>query len=345
MKKIERSYNKIISAILIAAVAFATVFCAWRFGIKNLENSKYPGIGSGNVVDGNGGVLDDGEYHDLPSNIVFAATSLNADPASSVMTAKLVATITPSSASDKTVDWGVKFKNGSSAWANGKSVSDYVTITPTADGALTATATCKQAFGEQILITVTSRDNAKATATCTVDYMQKIAGVNVSLLSVVDGSTVLDKFSFLNYTSMDSCLHDGAGAYVKWDVTLSSAYTIALADDKKIFGVDVKFSDELNNALKLVPCENPAYAQDWIYLDNKEDRCQVVLFDHGNSGWTTNESQIKVVNAIRSHGAGGVIVTIKNKAGEVLTTKNYDLDISGLMSVNSIALDRTTLTF
>ena len=86
----------------------------------------------------------------------------------------LTATIMPDNAANKAVDWSVSFVNPASAWASGKSVSDYVTVTPTSDGALTANVECLQAFGEQIKVSVTSRENAKATASCTVDYARRI---------------------------------------------------------------------------------------------------------------------------------------------------------------------------
>ena len=86
----------------------------------------------------------------------------------------LMATITPSDATNKKVDWSVTFVNPSSSWATGKVITDYVTITPSADGALSAVVECKKAFGEQIKVTVTSRDNAEVTANCTVDYVKKV---------------------------------------------------------------------------------------------------------------------------------------------------------------------------
>lgn len=86
----------------------------------------------------------------------------------------LTATITPSTADNKAVDWSVAWVDPSSSWASGKTVTDYVTVTPTSDGALTANAECLQAFGEQIKITVTSRANTYASASCTVDYARKI---------------------------------------------------------------------------------------------------------------------------------------------------------------------------
>ena len=85
----------------------------------------------------------------------------------------LTATVKPEDAENKAVDWSIAFMNASSAWASGKSVTDYVTVTPSADGALTAVVTNLGEFGEQIKVTVTSRDNPAAKAECTVDYVQK----------------------------------------------------------------------------------------------------------------------------------------------------------------------------
>lgn len=93
----------------------------------------------------------------------------------------LTATITPSDATNKKVDWSIAFKNGSSAWASGKTITDYVTVTPSGDGALTAVVECKQAFGEQIAVKVTSRDNTYAQAEVTVDYVKRITASNLKI--------------------------------------------------------------------------------------------------------------------------------------------------------------------
>lgn len=68
----------------------------------------------------------------------------------------------------------MSFVNPTSAWASGKTASDYVISTPTSDGALTATVNCLKAFGEQIKITVTSRANENAKADCILDYARRI---------------------------------------------------------------------------------------------------------------------------------------------------------------------------
>lgn len=93
----------------------------------------------------------------------------------------LTATLSPAYAADKRVDYTAQWVNADSTWATGKTVSDYVTITQETDGALTALLTCKQAFGEQIKVTVSARSNPSAQATCTLDYAKRIKYATVNL--------------------------------------------------------------------------------------------------------------------------------------------------------------------
>lgn len=113
------------------------------------------------------------------SGILLSAAIASADE--SGVTQRFAATITPSDATNQQVNWSVAFKNAGSEWANGKNISDYVTVTPTSDGSLYADVTCKAAFGEQIILTVTSRDNAEAKATATVDYRKKVIACEIKL--------------------------------------------------------------------------------------------------------------------------------------------------------------------
>ena len=124
------------------------------------------------VTDGEGNAMESGKVYTMPANMVFAATAAEPSDAKDGITLK--ATIDPDTAANQNVDWSVSFVNPSSSWASGKTVTDYVTVTPTSDGALTATVQCLKAFGEQIKITVTSRANEYATAECTVDYARRI---------------------------------------------------------------------------------------------------------------------------------------------------------------------------
>lgn len=94
-------------------------------------------------------------------------------------------------ADNKLVDWTVVWVNPSSEWANGKTVTDYLTITPESDGALSATAKVLQAFGEQIKVVCTARDTTLGTksAECLFDYVQKITGITFNMPQVSSETT------------------------------------------------------------------------------------------------------------------------------------------------------------
>ena len=134
----------------------------------------------------------------------------------------LTATVLPEKASNKAVDWTVSFVNPASAWATGKTVTDYVTVTPTADGALTANVECLQAFGEQIKVTVTSRNNAEATATCLVDYAERVAGYTLTLTN--GGVTISSSDPEYTVTG-NSSVSISKGEYTKTVGTVEENFT------------------------------------------------------------------------------------------------------------------------
>ncbi len=154
---------------------------------------------------------------------------------------QLTATITPANATNKAVDWTVTWvggrehdggsSEGSSDWSEGKTVTDYVTVTPTSDGALTANVECLQAFGTQVRVTVTSRDNTAVKANATVDYTEKLSAVKATF-----GSTVLTNGMTKSF-DLDA---SGQPAEVwTFDYT-TSAHTIA---DEYTTTVKISFAD------------------------------------------------------------------------------------------------------
>lgn len=130
------------------------------------------------------------EVLDEPALMTYAADNgISAQAASNVQ--RLTATVTPADAANKALDWSVAWLNASDTWAAGKTVTDYVTVTPTADGALTADVACNQAFAAKIQIKAVLRDASDLFDTCTVDYVQKITGVNFRM-QYAEGSNTMD---------------------------------------------------------------------------------------------------------------------------------------------------------
>lgn len=111
--------------------------------------------------------------------------------------------------SNPAVEWFVEFVDSQSAWAKGKSATDYVTVTPTSDGALTAVVECKKSFGEQIRVICRSKQSPELSASFLCDYSTKI--LEVSMGFVDDALDVWDFDTILQgnyYTDIASEIYD-----------------------------------------------------------------------------------------------------------------------------------------
>lgn len=118
-----------------------------------------------------------------------------------------------------------KFKNKTLPWAQGKTVTDYVTLTPTSDDGLTANVECKKAFGEQIIIKCTSRDNHSAYAECTVDYAKKITDFYITV-----GDIKMTDYTRICMEVSDNVRGEGGNIafhYTYSDYTIDDTFTIS----------------------------------------------------------------------------------------------------------------------
>lgn len=107
--------------------------------------------GGGPVIDESGNEMNGGEVHEMPKQMTFRSVAA-LDGESAYDSVTLHATVKPDDAEDKRITWVAIFKNPESAWATGKTVTDYVTVTPQSEGSSVATVKCLQPFGEQIEI-------------------------------------------------------------------------------------------------------------------------------------------------------------------------------------------------
>ncbi len=200
-------------------------------------------------------------YKMARSGMVFATPTANSRTASEGIT--LVATAEPSYAANKEVDWYVSFENTESVWANGKNATDYVTVTPTEDGSLTAIVECKVAFAEKIVITVVSRANPNIKDTCTVDYARRVEALSIKIgndITLTPGD---------NYVPFEVASgHTGIGGDITFDVEFSDIYTIDslgnMSTDLSEWGCGAY---EINNALEGVNSEGVQYKASPMYSE------------------------------------------------------------------------------
>ena len=222
--------TKILAGILVTVLlagATTTVVCLSRDKEPTSQGqvSVQPSDSADNVTDENGEVLSEG-VNVMPARMTFrnARAITNASEYDSVT---IQATIKPDNATNKSVSWSVAFVNPTSAWATGKNVTDYITVTPQSVGSNIATVECLKPFGEQIKIAVTSESNANAKAECTVDFAKRVQRVPFDI------QCFEENFSLMNQDfSMDS-LYLNVG--LSWDLWIDEPnceYTDYTVDDE-----------------------------------------------------------------------------------------------------------------
>lgn len=292
----------VISFILCAVITFVSCyfaipdFNAWVKGKitdtglgGNTDDDKVNGGNPDKPIDGdineNGGTVIDGVENNgislLSAKLPRAAYAANDIDPQADSAYKLTAVIEPADVSDKSVDWSVAWKDENSTFASGKTVTDYVTITPTADGSLTANAVCKQAFGEQIIITVSPRKSiGEVSANCTVNYVQKLSGVGLTAsfanssktygftLSTSNLNPVIDFPVFTDGLDWEYGLSQSKYCTLHATPELSTVYTKAIELSEDYYpGFQVAATQDYLNALKAGGCTVHKTADTYKTLD------------------------------------------------------------------------------
>lgn len=251
----------------------------------------------------------------------------------------VTATVYPEDAANKLLDWTVSFKNASSTWASGKKVTDYVTVTPSSDGALTAVVQNIAAFGEQVVVKVTSRDNTSAYATLNVEYLQRTTGYTLSL----DGKTYATTETKANAAKPTFAASQSAAAKVT--VNKSSVYTRANTDKAEYFTIKptAAFKTAITNA-----------GLSATALKEYSGNASATLSGWFDSTWGTalyanNTQRNKLISAIKGFSGNAYeIVIYTANGGEQLATFGITLDssvIEGQKGVESVTTDKTELVF
>lgn len=248
----------------------------------------------------------------------------------------VTATVYPEDAANRKVDWSVSFSNASSTWASGKKVTDYVTVTPSSEGALTAVVQNVAAFGEQIVVKTVSRDNAEAYATLNVEYLQRTTGYTLTL----DGKTYSTTGTKTNSVTPDFSI--GKGCKVNIVSNKSTVYTRANTDKAEY--ITVKPTEAFKSALAkagsdFAPREYGLTSSGLSYG----------WFDSTFVQGLTNAQKNKLIAAMQGFsGTAYEIVIYTANGGTQLATFGITLDSSvivGQKGVESVKVDQTELVF
>lgn len=251
----------------------------------------------------------------------------------------LTATIMPETISNKNLTWSISFQNGDSWWASGKSVEEYVKLTVLSD-THRANIQCLQAFGEKIVVTVTSQYDSSKNAKCILDYKQKVEGFKFKLDRVnynswgrfeyVEGQKLLDCRVFPNYEQEYSA---------EYEVTPygSEVYTLeATAESVKFYCV-MEPSENFVNKLNELGL-NGAAAKTYCISDTEGSSGTVSgFFDKSWCAAICNnaddaDTRNKFLNAI-----------LEFESATAYNFKIYDRKDGTLQSTHNIVFDTMTL--
>lgn len=179
---------QIIGVAVLCAVCVLTAVLGIVFGMNH--SSEDLNMPKDIVSD-----MDNGVLHDTTVRLLGGVATTASDGS---VSQTITAVITPADAPNKAVDWSI-------AWADGDSrasenISNYITVTPASDGALTATVTCKKSFrGSVAYVKVVTREGKfEATSMITFDGIPSSLSVNASGLSSGSG---VDGFQYMVSTN------------------------------------------------------------------------------------------------------------------------------------------------
>lgn len=188
--------------------------------------------GGAPVTDENGDELASNKPIAMPMSMTFrSAASLDGRNAE-YDSVTVRATVTPSDADLESFVYTVEWVNPSSAWATGKTVTDYFTVTQATENSLQATLQCLQPFGEQIKVegTATSLDGKSASAECTIDFAKRL--VDFQFMSFDGGMPIYhtmdtDSIDFLYQSVRDNFQVASLSGTTSTDYDIEySAYTV-----------------------------------------------------------------------------------------------------------------------
>ena len=159
----------------------------------------------------------------------------------------LSASISPEDAANHGVDWELSFDNPDSAWASGKDVNEYVSMSPSSD-TKSNTISCLQPFGNAIIVTAKSQDNPDISAICRLEYSQKVtsATLNIGNISVNLGGNTEIKYEV-------SQAVNGPGGVISAEIVTNDVYTIAENYEKTVWFSVPQDTEQWFNVKDLYP--------------------------------------------------------------------------------------------
>lgn len=338
--------GKIILVVLalLLAVAFVAIsiwqgtanFARWNFSGTKQEQ---PG---GELNNGDSGLLapDEHEANGISIKKMSIPVELYDDygvSAAAETALQLTVTPTPADADMTGGKFSIAFKNASSTWAKGKTLSQYVTLSQS--DTTHATISCLKAFGEQIIVTYTvAGENGNVTATYPLDYAKRIlTGIldsdNNTGIVIGEGFAGELNLTHLNRTGVKFVVSADYNAGYDEEVTdYMSAYTV---DDTftiattSTFKLTEEFKTACSSAKLTLPGASKTGSVSGGKLNATDGSASIISYYFGDTYKT--EAFRNAVQACSSTGVFQVNITLQG------THSSYTFTAYATINVNTLS--------
>lgn len=263
---------------------------------------------------------------------LMAATPMTMAASADYVEQTLKATVLPTTASNKLVDWSVAWGDST----NTSDVSQYVTVTPASSGSTTATVKCYQPFSGDIVVTVTTRESGYT------------AEVLVTFVGIPTEMSVAGPFA----ESADGYYYMGVGDTYTYSVDLNNIFGTVGADYQD---VNVTLGGYGSVVLGSYDYYSQTGTSKWydtslttVTLESLKDKFLSIDYSNG----TLNITTVKTIESYyesMSRIDGGRTRSYTNKFKEYATDDAYfyirlDQPDSGLSKLMKIKFDSTVVT-
>lgn len=195
---------------------------------------------------------------------------------SNMQTVNVVAKIKPFNASDKRLKWTTSWANANSEWANGKAPTDYVSIIVDNGDSRKAKITLLEAFGEIIVLTVTSVSNPDVSKSVEIRCIADLDFVTTFEFGGVEYILTKDGFKNigLNFDVYGTSYNYPTGS--KEDFNLKSNAYYPKVSTNEIVKPYVTFYFK-RNVHYLILTSSVKYMLEYDYLNSNEVKVPIVI--------------------------------------------------------------------
>lgn len=218
------------------------------------------GKDSNYITDENGNKMENDKVYPMPKNIQFNSMVQN----NSVM---LTVEVLPVNATNKNIDFSMKWQNSESEFSVGKNVVDYISLEKSSPNIVAINVL--KPFGEKIILIAVSEDNTELKAECVLDYkarIKSITGVYIKnranddiKVNLSNNDISNDKLVFQKERELDMC-------YFDFDYELSVCTIVDMNNFE--FNCDIGIS--------LAAAENLSQHFSFVFNFNTNDRLPII---------------------------------------------------------------------